>query len=79
MPARPVCDVHAGAASVVLRVPQGVAARIHVRSGLIGLKVDQNRFPHNGTAYESPNYLSADNKVEIVVEAGAGSIEILSA
>jgi hypothetical protein len=69
-------DVHAGAAAVVLRVPQGVAGRIHVRSGLIGLKIDPARFPHNGSTYESPDYLTAANKVEITVEAGAGSIEI---
>ncbi len=72
-------EVHAGAASVVLMVPQGVAGRIRVQSGLIGLKIDQNRFPHNGYAYEFPDFVNAENKVEISIEAGVGSIEVVSA
>lgn len=72
-------DVHAGAAAVVLRVPQGVAGRIQMKSGLVGTKIDNNRFPFNGNIYETPEYDSAENRVEILVEAGVGSIEIMSA
>lgn len=69
--------VEAGAASVELRVPEGVAARIHTETGLVGLKVDPQRFPATGTnSYESPDFISAANKVEIKVEAGVGSIDI---
>lgn len=71
-------DVSAGAASVALRVPQGVAGRIHISSGLVGSKIDTQRFPHNGTNYETPGYGSAERRVEINVEAGVGSIEIVS-
>lgn len=72
-------EVRAGVASVVLRVPQGVAGRIHMKSGLVGFKIDQNRFPVKGSGYESEDYDMAENKVEIMVEAGVGSIEITSA
>ena len=72
-------DVHAGAASVVLRVPQDVAGRITMKSGLVGTKIDNVRFPFNGTTYETAGYDSAANRVEILVEAGVGSIEIISA
>ena len=72
-------DVHAGAASVVLRVPQGVAGRISMKSGLVGINIDTARFPFNGTTYETPGYESAANRVQILVEAGVGSIEIKSA
>lgn len=72
-------EVRAGVASVVLRVPVGVAGRIHVKSGLVGLKIDNNRFPVKGSAYETPDYETAENRVEILVEAGVGSIEITSA
>lgn len=72
-------DVHAGAASVVLRVPQGVAGRITMKSGLVGTNIDATRFPFNGSTYETPGYNSAANRVQILVEAGVGSIEIRSA
>lgn len=72
-------EVRAGVASVVLRVPTGVSGRIHVKSGLVGLKIDNNRFPVKGSIYESPDYDIAENRVEIMVEAGVGSIEIVSA
>ncbi len=72
-------DVHAGAASVVLKVPQGVAGRITVKGGLVGTNIDASRFPFNGSAYETPGYDSAANRVQILVEAGVGSIDIKSA
>ncbi|MEN4013016.1 MAG: DUF5668 domain-containing protein [Bellilinea sp.] len=71
-------DVHAGAASVVLRVPAGVAGRIVLDSGLVGTKIDPQRFPRIGSQYETPGYASAEKRVEIKVEAGAGSIEVIS-
>ena len=71
-------DVHAGAASVVLRVPKGVAGRIRLNSGLVKTQIDNVHFPFNGTNYETPGYEEAENRVEISVEAGVGSIEILS-
>ena len=72
-------EVHAGAASVVMRVPQGVAGRIQMKSGLVGTKIDNNRFPFNGSVYETPGFDTAENRVEIMVEAGVGSIEITGA
>ncbi|GIV63328.1 MAG: DUF5668 domain-containing protein [Chloroflexota bacterium] len=74
----PFCGVivRAGAASVVLRVPEGVAGRIEMESGLVGSKIDPQRFPYNGTIYETPGYELAERRVEIKVEAGLGSIEI---
>lgn len=70
--------IHAGAASVKVRVPQGVAASIHMDTGLTGCKVDTVRFPNlGGQNYRSTDYDNAANRVEIHVEAGVGSIEIL--
>lgn len=70
--------VRAGAASVVLRVPEGVAGRIEMESGLVGSKIDPQRFPFNGSVYETPGYDLAERRLEIKVEAGLGSIEIIS-
>lgn len=68
--------VQAGLASINLFVPSGVSARIQVKSGLTGVKIDTRRFPMSGGYYESPDFGSALNQVEIVAEAGMGSIEV---
>jgi hypothetical protein len=68
--------VEAGAASVKIQVPEGVAARVEVDGGLLGVDVDQARFPKEGKVYQSPDYISATNKLEIKVSAGAGSISV---
>lgn len=68
--------VGSGAASVSLRIPSGVAARVRVRSGLAGITIDQARFPRQGDLYISPDYETAQNKVDIDMETGVGSIDI---
>ena len=69
-------SVESGAASVSLRVPTQVAARIQVESGLAGITVDQTRFIHNGHLYESPGYADALNKAEIFIKTGVGSLDV---
>ena len=69
-------NVHAGAASVEIRVPQGVAGRIQIKSGLAGIHIDPNRFPASAGGYETPGFDSAPNKADIYVETGVGSIDI---
>jgi len=68
--------VKAGAAAVNLRLPEGVAARIYIQSGLAGISVDTNRFPQNSGGYETPGYITAANNAEIRIETGVGSIDI---
>jgi hypothetical protein len=68
--------IEAGAASIVLRVPENVAARIRVGGALSGVQVDRDRFPRQGGVYQSPDYETAENKAEIHVETGVGSITV---
>jgi hypothetical protein len=70
--------VDSGAASVKVRVPGGVAARIRLRAALAGTRVDAVRFPRRGgeQVYESADFETAANRVEIDVDTGVGSIEI---
>ncbi len=68
--------VESGAAAVKIRVPQGVAAFIVVRSTLAGVHVDRTRFPESAAGYRSADFDSAPNKAEIFVETGVGSVEI---
>jgi hypothetical protein len=68
--------VESGAASVKVRVPPGVAARISGQMGLGALDVDQHRFPPRGGGYESDDFSAAANRVELEVEGGVGSVDV---
>ncbi len=68
--------VSSGAASVKLFLPEGVAGRIRVQSGLAGINIDPNRFPAVSGGYETPGYAAAENKADIFIETGVGAVEI---
>jgi hypothetical protein len=68
-------DIHLGAASIMVVIPQGVAAQIRTTGGLSNIRVSE-RFPRYGNLYRSSDYESAANKVEIFVEMGVGSVSI---
>jgi len=66
--------LESGLASVTIRIPEGVAARVRSDSGLSSVNVDEERFPKSGDTYRSPNFDTAENKADIRVESGLGSI-----
>jgi hypothetical protein len=68
--------ISAGAASATIRVPSGVAARIRASGGLASINVDRDRFPHQGSVYQSPDYEAASNKVNLTIDTGVGSISV---
>jgi hypothetical protein len=69
--------VEAGAAKVSIRIPQGVAGRIHTRgSGVSAINVDTTRFLASADGYQSPDYDAAINKADIIISTGVGSVEI---
>ena len=68
--------VEAGAASVNIHIPGGVAAQIHTQSGVSSISIDQTRFPRQGSVYLSPDYATATNKADIDIEVGVGSVRI---
>ncbi|KAF0110537.1 MAG: Uncharacterized protein FD147_1593 [Chloroflexi bacterium] len=68
--------IKSGAAAVKINVPQGVAASIRESSGLSGINVDTSRFIQNGHTYQSADYATASNKVDISYEGGVGSVDI---
>ena len=66
-----------GAASLTMEVPRGVAARIQGRMALGTTQVDQALFPRTVAGYESPDYATAANRVDIDVQGGVGSVRIV--
>jgi hypothetical protein len=68
-----------GAASLTIEVPEGVAARIRTRVVLGSVQVDEFRFPPVAGGYESRDYATATNRVDIDVQGGVGSLRVRSA
>ncbi len=70
-------DVNAGAASVEITIPEGVAAEINMSSGLSGNSVNTQRFIPSGSGfYRSENYESAEHRVKINISGGVGSFTV---
>ncbi len=56
-------------------MPGGVAARVRAHGGAADISVDGSRFPRtSGGVYQSPDYDSAANKVDLEAEIGAGAL-----
>jgi hypothetical protein len=68
--------IETGAAAVNVNVPANVAARIRAHGGLSSINVDSNRFSRMGDIYQSPDYETAANKVEMDIETGVGSADV---
>lgn len=70
-------ELHVGAASMSIQIPDGVSARIRTQSGLASVDVDTRRFPQvDNRLYQSPDFTAAANSVDLSVEAGVGSVSI---
>ena len=67
----------AGVASLTIEVPTGVAARIRTRMALGSAQIDQTRFPPTAAGYESPDYATSSNRVDIDIGGGVGSFRIV--
>lgn len=79
MPARgaSILDVESGAASINVRVPDVTAARIRVKEGVMSVNVDTGRFPQlDSGLYQSANFDSSQNRTEINIDSGVGSVSV---
>jgi hypothetical protein len=68
--------IDSGVGSIRVRIPDGVAASIRASGGVASTRVDRNRFPRSAGRYQSPDYEQAENRVELKVSTGVGSIDI---
>jgi hypothetical protein len=69
-------EASTGAGNVVVLVPSGVAAKIHATTGLGKAIVDSRFSQIDGDTYQSPDYDSAANNIEIIVSSGVGNVEV---
>jgi hypothetical protein len=68
--------IESGAASVDVRVPDSAAARIVGRMSIGTLDVDPRRFQRLGDAYETEGFANAQNRIELTVEGGVGTVNV---
>ncbi len=68
---------HTGIAALEIHIPEEVAASIKTEGALAEVQLGKTRFPHRGDRYQSENYETAENKVDIRVETGVGSLKIV--
>ena len=69
-------EIEAGAADIQITVPQGVAARIDNDSFLNSTSIDSGRFPKLDGEHRSPDFFTAEDRVDIDIEAGASSVTV---
>ncbi len=69
-------NADSGAGNVVVRVPSGIAAKVHATSGLGKVMVDSRFSQIDKKTYQSSDFDSAANKVEITVHSGAGNASV---
>ncbi len=68
--------IDSGMAAVSVWAPDGVATQIRAEGGLAAISVDEQRFPRQGRIYRSVDYDTAENRVEMVIKTGMGSIDV---
>jgi hypothetical protein len=69
-----------GAAELIVEVPAGVAVRVRSRMALGATSVDEARFPRTAAGtYESPDYATAANRVDLDLQGGVGAVRIVAA
>jgi hypothetical protein len=66
----------AGAASLKICFPEGVAGRIELNRGLGAINIDPVRFLQSGNIYITPGFETIPNRIELYIDAGVGAITI---
>jgi hypothetical protein len=67
--------VSGGIGQTTITVPAGVAARVQASAGIGQVHVNGN-FQRQGSYYTSPGYATAEERIELDVDGGIGSITI---
>ncbi len=68
--------VKAGVGTLTFVIPEGVAARIRVQPGLGSISVPRERFTREGDTYRTPDYDSAENKIDMRIDGGVGTVTV---
>lgn len=68
-------NVDSGMGTVVIEVPAGLGVRLQTETAIVGRNLPAG-YTQNNNRYTSPNYSTAENRADIQVDLGLGSITI---
>lgn len=68
-------DIDSGMGTVVIEVPAGMGVRLQTEAAIVGRNLPAG-YTQNNNRYTSPNYDTAENRADIQVDLGIGSITI---
>jgi hypothetical protein len=71
-------NVDSGMGTVVIEVPASMGVRLQTDSAIVGRNIPAS-YTHSNNRYTSPNYDTAENRADIQVDLGLGSITIREA
>jgi hypothetical protein len=69
-------NIRTGVGELILTVPPNVPARFNAGVGLGDFKRDRTRFIRVGAYYQTEDFDQAQNKIDIVIKTGIGSVTI---
>jgi Cell wall-active antibiotics response 4TMS YvqF len=68
-------NINTGVGTTTIRLPTDVAARVELERGLGAVNV-RGDFDKNEDVYTSPDYATAENRIDLQVQGGVGAITI---
>lgn len=68
-------EVDSGVGTVVIEVPASMGVRLQTDAAIVGRNIPAS-YTHDNNRYTSPNYDTAENRADIQVDLGIGSITI---
>jgi predicted membrane protein len=69
-------NASSGSGNVFIRVPGGIAARIHATSEMGKATMDSRFSKIDDTTYQTSNYNGATDKIKITINSGAGNVSV---
>jgi hypothetical protein len=69
-------DIHAGAGQLTLIIPPDVGAYIHRSGAIVDVHVPSGRFQQVSDGYQTENYSTATNRLDLTLHLGVGSVDV---
>jgi hypothetical protein len=69
-------EASSGAGNVEVQLPEGTAARIHATTGMGKIILDKRFNKMDDTTYQTSDYETSANKIEITLKSGAGNVSV---
>lgn len=68
--------IQGGVGQIEVKLPQGVGVRLTARAGIGGVETPSDLISQGQGHYESENYATAENRIDLEVQGGIGRVQI---